>query len=153
MKPPFDDDEDLLRPRLTPAPTVTALIKELAGGAALVLAVAGCHSEGTASDGGTDAAIIAPMAPPMIQPPMERPPMIAPPMVAPPPDAAVIAPMAPPWKVDALSPAPDGPVDAGVEGGADARKDAAVDKVIIAPMPPPMPPPMPVPPMPAPRQP
>jgi hypothetical protein len=145
----FDDDEDLLKPGLTPAPRVPALVRELAAGAALAVAVAaGCDSgDGQEGDGGRDApAIIAPMAPPPmpvgpVLPPMPVGPMLKPPMVAPVYDAAV---------PDTL------PLD--------ATTDQRPDGTVIAPMaPPPMPPPMPnpprdagadqgpIPPMPAPK--
>src|SRR5687767_12065643 len=105
MKSPFDEDEDLLRPRLTSPPRVPALVRELAAGAALAVAAAGgCDSSAeNARDGGGDTATVITPMPPMVAPMYNPPPMYGPPPPMPSytPDAAVdgpplIAPMEPP---------------------------------------------------------
>jgi hypothetical protein len=164
MKRTFDDEDDLLRPRLTPPPRGAALLKDLAGGAALALAVAtGCgSSDGDGSDGaagdaradvrtggtgGGGAGGVGGLGgrggsggagtggAPMAVPPMIGPVLPPQPPVLPPrPDAAVDSADA---AADGLTPLP------GPEAGADAVRSDGRDAPFIAPMPPP--PPMPAP--------
>lgn len=143
MKKLFGEDEDLLQPGLTPPPGVPALIRELAAGAALAVAVAtGCNSEGgQQSDGGRGdgSAIISPM------PPMPPPPMVDPPVLPWPPMPPMPPPPVLPYRQDAAV----GTLDAAGDASRlqDGAADRAADTLVIAPMPPPPMPPMPPPPV------